>query len=258
MISSSHRLRRTLRAAIAGDGRVVGTFVKLPSPDVVELAAAAGFSFVVVDLEHSTLSEQDAIGLVRHAELCRLPAVVRIPHVDAALVNRLLENGASGFQLSMLRTVAHARGLRAATCFPPDGVRSISLANRVAEFGAHGVTDFLRMETEDPPLLIGQIETAGTEPLEEILPGLDVCFVGTTDLSVDLGTGPDAAELRAAVTDIASATRTAGIAFGGWAPSAAAVSRLGLDAADYLVVGSDLQILAAGLRAAARPEDGAL
>jgi 4-hydroxy-2-oxoheptanedioate aldolase len=187
-----------------------------------------------------------------------LPAVVRIPHVDAALVNRLLENGASGFQLSMLSTVAQARELRAATRFPPDGARSISLANRVAEFGAHGVPGFLRMETEDPPLLIGQIETADTEPLAAILPELDVCFVGTTDLSVDLGVSPEAGEFRSAVTGIASAAHAAGIAFGGWAPSVAGVSRLGLDAADYLVVGSDLQILAAGLRAAARPEDGEL
>jgi 4-hydroxy-2-oxoheptanedioate aldolase len=258
MTSSSHRLRCTLRAAIAGDGRVVGTFVKLSTPDVVELAAAAGFAFVVVDLEHSSLSEQDAIGLVRHAELCRLPAVVRIPRVDAALVNRLLENGASGFQLSMLSTVTQVRELRAATRFPPDGARSISLANRVAQFGAPGVTDFLRAEAEDPPLLIGQIETAGTEPFETILPELDVCFVGTTDLSVDLGVSPDSTELRAAVTDIASAARAAGVAFGGWAPSVAAVDRLALVTADYLVVGSDLQFLAAGLRAAALPEDGDL
>jgi 4-hydroxy-2-oxoheptanedioate aldolase len=255
MTSSSHRLRRALRAAIAGDGPVVGTFVKLPTPDVVELAGAAGFAFVVVDLEHSALSEPDAIGLVRHADRCGLPSVVRIPRVDAALVNRLLENGATGMQLSMLRTVAQARELRAAARFAPEGARSISMANRVAEFGAPGVTAFLRAEAEDPPLLIGQIETASTEPFDDLLPGLDVCFVGTTDLSVDLGVSAGAAELRSAVADIASAARSTGVAFGGWAPSVAAAPRLGLDAADYLVVGSDVQILAAGLRAAARPED---
>ena len=256
MTSGSHRCRRELRAALADAGPAVGTFVKLPSPDVVEVAAAAGFAFVVVDLEHSALSERDAIGLVRHADLCGLPAVVRLPGVDASLVNRLLESGASGIQLSMLRTEAEAHALRAATRFAPDGTRSISLTNRVAEYGARGLRQFLDDETDAPPLLVGQIETASTEPLEKVLPGLDVCFVGTTDLSVDLGMPADADVLRSAVADIAAAARAAGVAFGGWAPSLAAADGLGLGAADYLVVGSDLQILAAGLRAAAPPETG--
>lgn len=252
MTSGSQRLRRTLRAAFAGEGRAVGTFVKLPSPDVIELVAAAGFGFVVVDLEHSTLSEQDAVGLVRHADRCELPTLVRIPHVDAALVNRLLENGACGMQLSMLRTAAQSQALREASRFAPEGTRSISLANRVAEYGATGLRQFLQDEAESPPLLVGQIETASTEPLEKILPGLDACFVGCTDLSLDLGM-PDPDVVRAAIGDIAAASRAAGIAFGGWAPSVDATAGLGLDAADYLVVGSDVQILAAGLRATAQP-----
>lgn len=253
MTSGSHRLRRKLRAAIGGDGPTVGTFVKLPSSDVIELAAAAGFAFTVVDLEHSTLSEQDAIGLVRHADLCELPTLVRIPRVDPALVNRLLENGACGVQLSMLRTAAQVHALREATRFPPEGARSISLANRTAGYGAPGLGRFLQDEAETPPLLVGQIETASTEPLEKILPGLDVCFVGTTDLSVDLG-APDADVLRAAVADIGAAAHAVGTAFGGWAPSLAAAADFGLEAADYVVVGSDLQTLAAGLRAIAQRE----
>jgi 2-keto-3-deoxy-L-rhamnonate aldolase RhmA len=100
MVSQAHRLRRELRAALAGHRRLVGTFVKLPAVDVVEMCALAGFDFVVVDLEHSALSEQDAIGLVRHADVCGLPALVRVPAVDAPAVNRLLENGATGIQLS--------------------------------------------------------------------------------------------------------------------------------------------------------------
>jgi 4-hydroxy-2-oxoheptanedioate aldolase len=83
---------------------------------------------------------------------------------------------------------------------------------------------------------------------------LDVCFVGTTDLSVDLGVRGDAGTVRSAVADIAAAAHAAGTAFGGFAPSLGAAAGVGLDAADYLVVGSDIQILAAGLRAAARPE----
>lgn len=247
-----HDRRRGLRAELAAGRQVVGTFVKLPTPDVVEIAATAGCDFVVVDLEHSTLAEADAIGLVRHADVYGLAALVRVPRVDAALIARLLENGAAGIQLSMLQTAAQAAELVAATRFAPVGARSVSLANRVAGFGATPLSDFLAAEAQDPPLLVGQIETRVTEPWAGVVGALDVVFVGTTDLSVSLGL-PPAPALTAAVDDVRAAA--AGAAFGGWAATRAAAPGLGLADAGYLIVGSDLQILASGLRAAVSPEE---
>jgi 4-hydroxy-2-oxoheptanedioate aldolase len=236
--------RQALRRALSDGRRVVGTFVKLPTVDVVELARDAGFDFVVIDLEHSALSGSDAITLVRHASVLGLPALVRVPHVDAATINRLLENGAAGIQLSMLRTTAQRDALVAATRYAPGGTRSISLAQHSAGFGGDGLSGYLQREADEPPILIGQIETASTDPLDRLLTGLDVCFVGTTDLSVDLGDAP----VSDAVARIAAAAHDAGMAFGGWAPSVAGADALGLADATYLVIGSDLQILAAGLR----------
>ncbi|HEY2296391.1 MAG TPA: aldolase/citrate lyase family protein [Jatrophihabitans sp.] len=235
--------RSTLRVALRSR-RVLGTFVKLPTVDAVELAQAAGFDFVVVDLEHSALSETDAIALVRHASVLGVPALVRVPRVDAAQINRLLENGAAGIQLSMLRTSAQRDELVAATRYAPGGTRSISLAQHSAGFGAAGLRDYLHGEADEPPILVGQIETASTDPFDRLLVGLDVCFVGTTDLSVDLGDAP----VADAVAGIAKGARDAAIAFGGWAASVPAAVDLGLGDATYLVIGSDLQILAAGLR----------
>jgi 2-keto-3-deoxy-L-rhamnonate aldolase RhmA len=251
-----------LRAALARGRRPAGTFVKLPAPDVAELCGLAGLDFIVVDLEHSTLTEADAIGLVRHAERCGLAALVRIPEVDAPLICRLLENGAAGFQLSMLSGAAQTRALVRATRFAPEGARSVSLANRAAGFGLRapdgrpgGLAAFLAAERADPPLLVGQIETPwwrdGGASWPEVIGALDVAFVGITDLAVSLGAEPGGDELRAAVAEVRAAAHECGIAFGGWTPSLAAAPSQGLDEARYLVTGSDLQILAAGLQAAA-------
>lgn len=236
--------RSELRTALAAGRRVYGTFVKLPTIDSVELVAAAGFDFVVVDLEHSSLGEADALALVRHASALGLPAMVRIPTVDTAVVNRLLESGAAGLQLSMLRCVEQRDELIAASRYAPAGRRSISLANSSAGFGATPLADYLLREVADPPLLVGQIETVETDPFDQLLPGLDVCFVGTTDLSIDLGGVPVADQ----VDRIAAAAAAAGVAFGGWTATARGAADLGLGRATYRVVGSDLQILSAGLR----------
>jgi 4-hydroxy-2-oxoheptanedioate aldolase len=237
-------------------GAVLGTFVKLAAADVLELCQAAGFDFVVVDLEHSTLTEAEVIALVRHADLLGLPALVRIPAVDAALINRLLENGATGIQLSMLQTAAQTAALIAATRFAPAGSRSISLANRVAGYGRTPLPDFLEAERLCPPVLVGQIESQVAEPLSEVLAGLDVAFVGTTDLAVGLGTIPGDPALAPVLADIAQAAAATGAVFGGWAPTRAAAA--GLTQAGYLVVGSDLQTLATGLRSAVLPDQPAV
>jgi 2-keto-3-deoxy-L-rhamnonate aldolase RhmA len=191
-----------------------GLFVKLPSTEVIDLIAAAQVDFAVVDLEHSQLSEADARRLVRHAAAVGLPALVRIPEVDRGTVNRLLEAGAAGIQLSTVRRAAQVRALREATRYAPDGSRSISLAHSQAGYGATPLKDYLAGRAQQPPLVVAQIETAQTDdPLAEVLAaGPDVAFIGIVDLTVDLEL--DRARVRARVDEIAEAAATAGVALG--------------------------------------------
>jgi len=247
--------RRRLSAALAAGRRVTGTFVKLPSTDAVDLAAQAGLDFVVVDGEHSALAGGTILALVRHAAAVGLPALVRVPEVDGPWINRVLEAGAAGVQLSMLTARAQVEALIAATRYAPHGERSVSLAHPAAGFGAAGLADYLAAEERTPPLLVGQIETAATrDPLPGLIRGLDVAFVGTTDLAVALGLAgaADRSPLAARVAEIAAAARTAGVALGGWVAGADPdlVAAAGLGPARYLLAGSDLQFLGSALRAA--------
>jgi 4-hydroxy-2-oxoheptanedioate aldolase len=202
----------SLRERLARE-RLVGTFVKLAALESVEIVAAE-LDFAVVDLEHSQLSDGDALRLVRHSYTLGFPALVRIPELDRGLVNRLLEAGAAGIQLSSVRSAQELRDLRAAMLYAPAGTRSISLAHPLARYGATGLADYLG--AHEQPLVVAQIETAETDdPLDEILgAGCDVAFVGVTDLSVDLGL--DAGRVRARVAEIADAAERAGVALGGF------------------------------------------
>src|ERR671937_1946708 len=98
------------------EGRLVGTFVKLPALESIEIVASE-LDFAVVDLEHSQLAEGDALRLVRHAHAFGFPAVVRIPELERGLVNRLLEAGAAGIQLSTVRSRAQVEALRRACVY---------------------------------------------------------------------------------------------------------------------------------------------
>jgi 4-hydroxy-2-oxoheptanedioate aldolase len=248
--------RQRLRAALQAHTRVVGTFLKLPSIDGVDLARHAGFDLVVIDAEHSSLSGAAVIALIRHATAIGIPAIVRVPAVDPARINVVLEAGAAGIQLSTVRRRTEVDALVAAARYAPAGERSISLAHPSAAFGAAGLAGYLSAEAACPPILVAQIETATTvDPLPTLLHGIDITFIGTTDLTVSLGlAGVDGSpRLAARVVEIAEAARTTGTVLGGWLPTAdaAQLTRFGLESAGYLLVGSDLQMLASSLRATA-------
>jgi 4-hydroxy-2-oxoheptanedioate aldolase len=221
------------------NGKRKGLFVKLAAAEVIDIAARSGLDFVVIDLEHSQLSEAEALALTRHAAAIALPATVRVPVLDRGLVNRLLEAGARGIQLSTVRSIAQVRALRAAMRYAPAGNRSVSLAHPGAGYGDVGLADYLAAQELEPPELVAQIETAATDdPLPELLAaGVDVAFVGTSDLLVDVGMDRD--RLRARVEEIASAAETAGIELGGFALDDPRVT--------YDVSGSDVTLLRAAV-----------
>jgi 4-hydroxy-2-oxoheptanedioate aldolase len=225
MAGRASSLRERLR-----EGRLVGTFVKLAALESIEICAAA-LDFAVVDLEHSQLSEGEALRLVRHASALGFPAVVRIPQLDRGLVNRLLEAGAAGIQLSTVRTAAEVAALRAATLYAPLGSRSVSLAHSAAGYGALPLPDYLA--STEPPLVVVQVETQETEPLEQLLAACpDVVFLGVTDLLVDVGLDRGRADARAA--EVEEAAERAGLVLGGFGAD---------ERYRYAVVSSDVALL---------------
>jgi 4-hydroxy-2-oxoheptanedioate aldolase len=160
-------------------------------------------------------------------------------------VNRLLEAGAAGIQLSTVRSVVQVRELVAATRYAPEGERSVSLAHPVAGYGAVPLREAVRV---DHPLLVGQIETADTdEPLKDICAaGLDVAFVGATDLEVALGF--DRGRLETRIAEVADAAAAAGIALGAFAATPEAIP----GDARYVALSSDVSLLRAAVDDAAR------
>lgn len=236
-------LGNVLRARIA-EGRVVGTFPKLAATETIDLAAAH-LDFAVVDLEHSQLDDGSAGRLVRHARALGFPAVVRVAWPERERINRLLEAGAAGIQLSTVRRAESVRRLRHAMSYAPHGARSISLGQPAAGYGAVELRSFLDAQG-DGALLVAQIETAITDdPLPQIAAERpDVLFIGPMDLTVDLRQDRD--RVKARIDEIIAVAADAGIALGGAGVQAPAIR--------YDVIGSDIAMLRAGFaRTAVNP-----
>jgi 4-hydroxy-2-oxoheptanedioate aldolase len=169
-------------------GTAVGIIVFSGSPMVVEVAAAAGLDFVILDMEHSALDIDRAGHLLRAADAAAITAFVRIPHVDRALINQLLNLGAGGIVLPHANSTNCVELLNAMR-YSPDGQRGACQITRAAGYLRGDWKEYARSANAEV-MAIALIEDAAT--LVEFdhfaaLPGIDAYFVGPTDLSIALG-----------------------------------------------------------------------
>jgi len=179
----------TTKAKIQAGETAYGLFVRYPDPTLAEVLAYQGWDFLVFDGEHGTIEPRDCENLVRAAELHDVTPIARVPTNHQATILRYLDTGAQGLQVPWVNTGADAAAVVRAAKYGPLGARGLA-AVRAAEFGQRGsLTDYVE-EANRETLVVVQIEgTTAVDNLSEILavPGIDVVFVGPTDLSNSLG-----------------------------------------------------------------------
>jgi 4-hydroxy-2-oxoheptanedioate aldolase len=178
-----------LKARLNAGETLFGVFLGIPSPPLAEIAGWAGFDFVFVDTEHGPGDAQAALDMVRAAEAGGTEALVRVTYAERTQILRALDTGASGVLVPQINSRQEAELAVAAAHYPPGGVRGIAFSVRAARYGLTPPPDYLAAAGEET-LVCVQVETrAALDNVRDIasVPGIDVLFVGPTDLSLNLG-----------------------------------------------------------------------
>jgi 2-dehydro-3-deoxyglucarate aldolase/4-hydroxy-2-oxoheptanedioate aldolase len=234
----------TFRDRLLRRDRLIGTLVTLPAPAVAEVLALAGYDWLFIDLEHSTLDALQAQALLQAAGPC--PCVVRVATNDEVSVKKALDIGPAGVIVPQVNTRADAERAVSYAKYPPVGHRSVGVAR------AHGYGLNLQQYFEranDEVSLIVQIEHIdGVNNVESIagVPGIDALFVGPYDLSGSLGkpgkvTDPD---VLSAIERVRAVAAGRGLPLGIFAPSAEAARPFLGRGFNLLTVGIDSLSLA--------------
>ena len=210
-----------LRARSRAGEPLLGCFLTWPVAGVVELAAMAGFDFVVIDCEHGFFTIESVASLVGAADGAGIAAVVRAPSADSGELPRYLDAGAAGTLLPRVEGAAAVRAAVSALKFAPRGARGLG-GVRANRYATVPLADFVRTANEET-LVAVQIERQGAlTDLPAIAddPDVDVLFVGPNDLSQALGApgvtnSPAYREALARVaSEAARAGKSAGIMVG--------------------------------------------
>ena len=228
-----------MKARLAAGETLFGTFLTLGSPLAAESLALAGFDWLLVDLEHGGGDESLLLGQLLGATAGGAHALVRVESDVRGRTARALDLGVEGVMCPQVNSAEAAAAWASAMHYGTG--RGIALFHRGARFG----TDPDALENARERVFgIAQIESPeAVEAVEQIaaVDGIDVLFVGPSDLSFSMGKFRqfDDPEFRSAIERVIAAARDTGKTAGIFLTSPDQVPAALADGFRMIALGSD-------------------
>ncbi|MFN3771412.1 MAG: 4-hydroxy-2-oxoheptanedioate aldolase [Ectopseudomonas guguanensis] len=229
----------------------IGLWLGLADPYCAELAANAGFDWLLIDGEHAPNDLRGLLGQLQAVAPYPSQPVIRPVIGDTALIKQLLDIGAQTLLVPMVESAEQARELVRAMHYPPHGVRGVGSAlARASRWNS--IPGYLDKADEQMCLLV-QIENLdGLAKLDEIVAveGVDGVFIGPADLSASMGHrgNPGHPEVQAAIEDAIVRIGKAGKAAGILSADQSLARRYLELGAKFVAVGVDTTVLMRGLQ----------
>lgn len=211
-------LTNAVKKKLAAGERVIGCFIPLASPEIVEMCALTGFDFALIDAEHGPISPETALPMVLAAESRGIEAFARVGQADKQMVLKFLDIGVSGIMAPQLTTYDQAVAAVQGTKYATAGTRGLA-GMRTFDYGISSPLPSFVEPLNDRVLTMVQFEHVDTlKDLDRILgiDGLDVLFVGPNDLAQSLGYPgqPGHPEVTRIADEVVARARDAGVKTG--------------------------------------------
>ena len=231
------------RDLIAGK-KLIGCWCSLGSPITTEVLGLAGFDWILMDGEHSPNDVLSFIPQLMALKDSASAPVVRPQWNDTVQIKRLLDAGFYNFLIPFVQSAEEARAAVAATRYPPDGVRGLSVSQRNNRYGT--VKDYFKIVNDNITVMVQIENQKAIDAIDEIcqVPGVDGIFIGPGDLSTTMGHigNPLHPEVQAAMLKVCASAKAHGKPIGILAPVEADARRYIEMGASFVAVGSDLGV----------------
>jgi len=238
------------RARVRAGAPLLGTFVKTPAPQVVEVLAGGGLDCLVLDAEHAPFSPTSLDLCVMAARAARVPALVRVATSAPEVIMAALDVGAAGVLVPHVRTADAARAAVQAAHYGRDG-RGFSNSTRAGGHGALALGEHLRRAGECTTVICQIEDPEAIENIDEIVAvdGVDALFIGRADLAVAYGLERlDDPAIDAAVERVCASAAAGSRTVAMFLPDAAGLDRFRDLGVSMFVIGSDQGLMRAGAR----------
>lgn len=229
----------------------IGLWLGLADPYCAELAANAGFDWLLIDGEHAPNDLRGLLGQLQAVAPYASQPVIRPVSGDTTLIKQLLDIGAQTLLVPMVESAEQARELVRAMRYPPHGVRGVGSAlARASRWNS--IPGYLDQADAQMCLLVQIENLEGLARLDEIVAvdGVDGVFIGPADLSASMGHrgNPGHPEVQAAIEDAIVRIGKAGKAAGILSADQTLARRYLELGAKFVAVGVDTTVLMRGLQ----------
>jgi len=177
----------SLKDKLKNNELTLGSWITIPSTDVVEIMANAGFEWLCIDMEHSSIDLEMAKLLMLTIQANGMKALVRVPKNEEVVIKRVLDSGADGVIVPMIKTKEEAIEAVEYAKYPPVGKRGVGLY-RAQNYGLD--LEKYKKWVDEEIVVIAQIEhIEAVNNIDDILQvdGIDGTIVGPNDLSGSMG-----------------------------------------------------------------------
>ena len=182
-----YKRRLDLKKKLRNRGKVFAAWTSLGHPSITEIFSRTSVDFIGIDIEHSTISQEQSQRIIAAAQAGGTMCLPRIASHNMEMIKRLLDSGADGLIVPMVSTPEEVEQLISWCKYPPLGKRSFGIA-RGQGYG-FDFDEYIKNWNESSSLII-QIESIqGVENIEKILSydEIDGAMIGPYDLSGSLG-----------------------------------------------------------------------
>ena len=182
-----HTAIQNIMKKIDENKMLLGSHVAFDSPFITEMLAGCGFDMIWIDAEHGALDKKD---IQLHLMACRAAGVggiVRVPWNDFVFIKGVLDMGADGIVVPMIRNLEEAKLAVAATTYPPEGVRGLGV-RRAVNYGLGDRDDYINNARQKIWTIVQIEHIDAVAELDAILrlPGVSGCVVGPADFAMSL------------------------------------------------------------------------
>ncbi|MCW5599262.1 MAG: 2,4-dihydroxyhept-2-ene-1,7-dioic acid aldolase [Nitrosomonas sp.] len=177
----------SLKAKLASSEVTVGSWITLGHPAIAEIMASAGFDWLVLDMEHSVLELSEAQTIIQVLDGLDCPAIVRLTSNHPDQIKRVMDAGATGVMVPMIKSAADAQAAVEAVYYPPEGKRGVGLA-RAQGYGAR-FQEYRQWLKENAVIIVMIEHIDAVQQIDAILsvPSIDAYIIGPYDLSGSMG-----------------------------------------------------------------------
>ncbi len=177
----------SLKQKLKNNELTLGSWVTIGHPSIIDIMASAGFEWLVIDMEHTSIDLTMAHNLIATIQANGMKALVRVSKNEEVIIKRILDMGADGIVVPMVKSREDALEAIDYAKYPPVGKRGVGLF-RAQKYGL-GFDEYKKW-VNDELVIIAQIEHyEAVEKIEEIITtdGIDAVIIGPYDLSGSMG-----------------------------------------------------------------------